>query len=158
MRPRVARRIRARWPWLIALALPACAASPPSRPETAVIRQIREEYFRVYPEGRYNDHIVRSEIVKGMSLYEVLASWGIPDERAVSTLRNRERWSYVILDDNAVDWVRYEFVFAGNEMIEWEASPNVASGRALDAMRESAPAPPLPSWVRNALSPSSSVR
>ena len=43
MRPRAARRVRARWLWLIALALPACASSPPSRTETAAIRQIREE-------------------------------------------------------------------------------------------------------------------
>ena len=153
MRPRVVRRVRARWLWLIALALPACASSPPSRTETAAIRQIREEYLRFYPEGRYNDHIVRSEIVKGMSLYEVLASWGIPDERSLSTLRNRERWGYVLLDDNAVDWVRYEFVFVGNELVEWEYSRNVASGDPVDALHPDVP-PPLPAWARGVDQPS----
>lgn len=147
MRPRVSRRVCARWLCLLALVLPACASSPPSRTETAAIRQIREEYLRVYPQGRFNDHIVRSEIVKGMSLYEVLASWGIPDERTVSTIRNRERWAYIILDDNATDWVRYEFVFAGNEMVEWETSRNVASGITIDALRPGETLPPLPSWA-----------
>ena len=148
MHPRNHSRVSARLALVaVAAALSACAVAPPSRTETASIRQIREDYLHAYPEGRFNDHIQRGEVVKGMSLFEVLASWGIPDGRAVKPDENRERWIYVLVDDKNLDWVRYDFVFRSNELTEWEKTTNVASGAALN-MPDKATGPlPLPAWA-----------
>jgi len=150
MRSRIARFVRARW-WLLCIlaGVTACATTPPRRSETIAIRQIREDYLRVYPEGPHNAEINRGEIVKGMSLYEVLASWGIPDLRAVSAERDREEWTYVVLDDNAVDWVSYDCVFHGNELVEWYQRRNVGTGAPVVAKpTEMIPIPSaLPSWA-----------
>ena len=151
MRSRIARFVRARW-WLVCIlaGVTACATAPPRRTETTAIRQIREEYLRTYPEGPHNAEINRGEIVKGMSLYEVLASWGIPDLRRVSSERDREEWTYVLLDDNAVDWVSYDCVFHGNQLVEWFMNRN-AGGTGAPVVSKptdnlAQPLPP-PSWA-----------
>jgi hypothetical protein len=158
MHPRNRARVPARWALLLAAAsLSACAVSPPSRTETPSIRQIREEYFRAFPDGRYNDHIVRGEVVKGMSLFEVMASWGIPDARAVKADSNDERWVYVLVDDRSLDWVRYDFVFHANELMEWERTLNVASGATLEVPANPS-IPALPSWPSASQGSGKSIR
>jgi len=148
MQPRIRHRHLARALLLATLGLlPACAATPPSRTETTAIREIREEYFRSFPNGRFNDQIVRGRVVKGMSLFEVLASWGIPDARAVKVEDNRERWVYVLVEDNDLDWVRYDFIFRANELVEWEMTRNVASGPALEVPEHPVSTMQLPAWA-----------
>lgn len=148
MHRRIRRRILARCALLLAAAcLSSCATAPPSRPETPAIRELRADYLRTFPEGRYNDHIQRGEVVKGMSLFEVLAAWGIPDARVVATDDNRERWVYVVVDDASLDWVRYDYLFNGNVLLDWEITRNVTSGLPLETIDHRSNAMTLPSWA-----------
>jgi hypothetical protein len=134
--------------WLVAAAsLIGCASSPPSRPETAAIRELRADYFRTFPEGPNNDHIQRGEVVRGMSLFEVLASWGIPDARVVATEGNHERWIYVLLDDLSLDWICFEYEFQGNALVDWTTTRNVSNGLSLDTPNHREDALSLPSWA-----------
>jgi hypothetical protein len=152
MHPRTGICVLARLAAVVAAAsLAACAVAPPTRTETTSIRQIREEFFRSYPDGRYNQNINRGEVLKGMSLFEVLASWGIPDGRVIKSESNHERWIYVLVDDRSLDWVRYDFVFQSNQLTEWEKTPHVANGASL-TLREMSPGGEmsLPTWARTA--------
>ena len=129
------------------VALTSCATAPPTRPATPAIHELRDDYFRTFPEGPNNDHIRRGEVVKGMTLFEVLASWGIPDARAVSAEGNKERWIYVLFDDLSMDWVGYEYEFMANALIEWTTTRNVSNGFGLDTPDLRPDALSLPSWV-----------
>ncbi len=123
-----------------------CASAPPARTETRAIAEIRDDYMKEFPEGPHNDHIRRGEVVKGMTLYEVLASWGIPDRRLVSD-SGRERWVYVLLDDLSMDWVCYEYDFRNNALVEWTTARSNANGFKLDAPDHRISAMTLPSWA-----------
>ena len=148
MHPRISRRHFAYMVWILASAcVSGCATAPPTRTETAAIRDLREDYFRTFPEGPHNDHIRRSEVVKGMSLFEVLASWGIPDARVVSTEGNSERWVYVLLDDLSMDWICYEYEFEGNSLLDWTTSRNVVNGLTLDTPDLRRDTLSLPAWA-----------
>lgn len=133
--------------WIAAACLAGCAGTPPSRTETAAIRDLRNDYFRTFPEGPNNDHIRRGEVVKGMNLFEVLASWGIPDARVVSNEGSKERWLYVLLDDLSLDWICYEYEFAGNALIDWSTTRNVANGLSLGTPDLRPDALSLPAWA-----------
>jgi hypothetical protein len=111
---------------LAACLLASCAVSPPRRDETPAIREFRDQYLRSHPVGTFNDMIVRGEIAVGMGYEDVIAAWGLPDAREVSK-SGEERWSYVLVDDNGVDWMSYDFVFSEKKVVEWERSRNVAS-------------------------------
>lgn len=152
MHPRNGIRVLARLAVIAAAAsLAACAVAPPTRTETASIRQIREEYFRSYPDSRYQQNINRGEIVKGMSLFEVLAAWGVPDARVLGADQSRETWVYVLVDDRSLDWVRYDFDFRSNQLTEWQKTPHVTTGHALTLRDTSTPvATSLPAWARTA--------
>ena len=126
--------------------LAACATAPPQRVETDAIHDLRADYFRTYPEGPNNDHIRRGEVVRGMSLYEVLASWGIPDARVVAP-EGKERWIYVIQDDLSLDWIAYEYEFHGNAMVDWTTTRNVAKGLPLDSPDLRHDPLTLPAWA-----------
>ncbi|HEX6790977.1 MAG TPA: hypothetical protein VF247_06680 [Candidatus Krumholzibacteria bacterium] len=134
--------------WIVASAgLAACAAAPPQRTETAAIHDLRADYFRTYPEGPNNDHIRRGEVVRGMSLYEVLASWGIPDARVVAPEQNKESWIYVVQDDLSLDWIAYEYEFRSNALVEWTTTRNVANGLPLDSPDLRRDPLTLPAWA-----------
>ena len=123
-----------------------CATMPPSRTETPAISQLREDYFREFPNGPNNDHVRRGEIVKGMTLYEVLASWGIPDRR-LATDTGHERWVYVLLDDLSMDWVVYEYDFRNNALADWTTTRSNQNGFSLDTPDMPASALSLPAWA-----------
>jgi hypothetical protein len=108
---------------------------------------LREDYLRTFPDGPHNDRIRRGEVVRGMSLYEVLASWGIPDARLVSEKGNQERWVYVLLDDLSMDWVCYEYEFSNNALLDWTTTRSVSNGLSLDSPDHHLSAVSLPSWA-----------
>lgn len=127
--------------------LSACATAPPTRTATPAIYELRDDYFRSFPEGPNNEHIRRGEIVRGMSLFEVLASWGIPDARVVPAEGNQERWIYVLLDDLSHDWICYDYEFQGNSLIDWTTTRNVSNGLSLDTPDLRRDALSLPAWA-----------
>jgi hypothetical protein len=131
--------------WIAALAI-GCSTALPSRQETPEIASLRADYMKEFPDGPNNDHIRRGEVVKGMSLYEVLASWGIPDRRLVAD-NGHERWVYVLIDDLSMDWVCYEYDFRNNALSDWTTARSNTNGFALDAPGHHVSAMALPSWA-----------
>jgi hypothetical protein len=130
MRPRSCYRYRTTLAAIVASVVASCATGPPRRGETPAILEMRADYLSAHPAGRYNAEISRGEVVVGMGFYDVLAAWGMPDARAVAD-SSQERWTYVLKDDNDVDWVRYDFLFAERAVVEWETSRNSGSGFAV---------------------------
>lgn len=130
MRPRSRYRYRTTLAALVASVVVSCATGPPRRGDTPAILEIRADYLRAHPTGRYNAEITRGEVVVGMGFNDVLAAWGMPDARTVPD-SSQERWTYVLRDDNEVDWVRYDFLFAERAVVEWETSRNAGSGFAV---------------------------
>ena len=59
--------------------------------ETEYIRMLRQEFFKTHPDGKYNEHIKKGEVVRGMDFLEVLASWGNPDAREKPTQNLEQR-------------------------------------------------------------------
>ena len=123
-----------------------CASAPPARTETPAIAELRADYMKEFPDGPNNGHIRRGEVVKGMTLYEVLASWGVPDRRLVSD-KGHERWVYVLLDDLSMDWVCYEYDFHSNALVDWTTARSNANGFLLDSPDHKVSAMALPTWA-----------
>jgi hypothetical protein len=140
---------------LVAL-LASCASQPPRRDETAAILEIRDDYLRTNPNGRFNGEIERGEVAVGMGYYDVLAAWGMPDSRVADAEHDEEWWTYVIASDNEIDWIRYDFLFAKKVVAEWEMTRNVGSGstpfgddaRGISTRVPPTPAPSLGEGVR----------
>lgn len=131
--------------WLVvgvAAALSSCAYTPRVPEESAAVLTIRNDYLRNHPQGQYNEHIQRGEVVKGMSLVEVLASWGDPDTRLRVPDRSVEYWRYVARDDASKDWVLYTFTFEKRKLVEWEMSRHVSQMKAMEEARLDGPKPP----------------
>jgi len=99
--------------------------------ETDYVRMLREEYFKTHPDGLYNEHIARGEVVRGMDFLEVLASWGNPGAREKPT-DNVEYWMYLDEDEDSKDSVQYKFIFKKNRLDDWELTRHVAAGGLLD--------------------------
>jgi hypothetical protein len=130
----------------LAVGSAGCASAPPPRTETPAIAELRADYLKEFPDGPNNDHVRRGEIVKGMSLYEVLASWGVPDRR-LATDNGHERWVYVLLDDLSMDWVAYEYDFRNNALVDWSTTRSNSNGFSLDTEGAHASAMSLPTWA-----------
>jgi hypothetical protein len=146
MRPRIRYYCRNTLAALAASVVVSCATGPPRRNDTPAILEMRAGYLEAHPAGRFNAEIARGEIVVGMGFYDVLAAWGLPDARAAAD-SSQECWTYVLRDDNEVDWIRYDFLFAQRVVVEWETSRNTGSGFLTigdDARGVSLRVPPAP--------------
>ncbi len=91
---------------------------------------LRADYLASHPDGPYNEYIRRGEVVPGMDLIEVLASWGYPLRRA---RRNdlSEQWVYRDRDEDSKDWIEYTFVFRQGRLESWRIRRHTAAGGAL---------------------------
>lgn len=116
-------------PLLLVVAAISCSQAPrmSQTQETDYVRMLRQEFFETHPDGMYNEHIKRGEVVKGMDFLEVLASWGNPDARK-KPMANVEHWTYVEIDEDSKDAVEYRFIFRQNVLAEWELSRQYAKG------------------------------
>ena len=120
-------------PLILVVAILACSQTPrmSQENETDYIRMLREEFFKTHPDGPYNEHIAKGEVVVGMDFLEVLASWGNPGSRE-KPAENVEFWMYLDEDEDSKDWVRYKFIFRKNRLDDWELTRHVAAGGILD--------------------------
>jgi hypothetical protein len=131
MRPRHGYSSRALALAIATVLCASCATSPPRRDTTPEIQAIRDDYLRTNPNVVHKGAIVRGEVVVGMGYQDVLAAWGRPTARVVEEgSDDAERWTYVLVSDNGVDWVRYDFFFAKWSVVQWETTRSVASGFA----------------------------
>jgi len=104
--------------------------------ETEYVLMLREEFFKTHPDGVYNEHISRGEVVKGMDFLEVLASWGNPGRREKPT-PNVEYWMYKEVDEDSKDWVEYKLVFRKNVLEDWELTREMAGAGEMTTQGES---------------------
>jgi hypothetical protein len=89
------------------------------------VADLRSEYLRNNPEGEFNKHIVQSEVTKGMNVFEVLASWGLPHLRRGSQQSAAESWVYYTIDEHTDKVISYELVFIKDSLTRWIVDGNV---------------------------------
>jgi hypothetical protein len=100
-------------------AIASCSRLPQSTRSGEQMTSIREEYLRNHPDGRFNTLIMEGRVVKGMGIIEVLASWGIPNDRRSNGAGRTEYWAYYAKDEHTQRFVSYELVFESNELTRW---------------------------------------
>jgi hypothetical protein len=79
----------------------------------------REDYVKLHPDGTYNNCIINGEIVKGMGVYDVVASWGLPNVYAVSQVEPKEQWIYYIRDKDTWMVFAYTLTFENDTLQVW---------------------------------------
>ncbi len=96
-----------------------CAHTPHALNDGLAVRQMREEFLREHPAGQFNQYITRGEVVRGMGVLEVTASWGIPETRRQSKDQKLEYWTYFSADEISGDWSRYTLTFDDKVLADW---------------------------------------
>jgi len=121
------------WLPVLLLALSSCAPNPRivAGSESDYLLQLRAEYLKSNPNGEYNEFIKRGEVVKGMDVVEVLASWGHPKIRTKFT-DSTEEWTYREVDEQSKDWIDYTFTFRQGVLEEWELARHFAGGGSMN--------------------------
>jgi hypothetical protein len=105
---------------LLLAVLVSCSHHPKTLAGSESILQGRQDYVSAHPDGIYNDHIVNGEVVKGMNLMEVLASWGLPNSRHHSESGAQEFWFFVSQEKESGMIRRYELVFEDQLLSDWK--------------------------------------
>ena len=113
---------------LLAAVLVSCSHHPRTLDGSDSILEGRQDYVSAHPEGLYNHHILNGEVVKGMSLMEVLASWGLPNSRRHSETGSQEYWFFVSQDKDAGMIRRYELVFQDQLLHNWNVILSNSAG------------------------------
>jgi hypothetical protein len=113
--------------------LTSCSPNPRiiSGTESDYLLQLRAEYLAANPDGAYNEYIKRGEVVKGMDILEVLASWGHPEVRKKENALT-EHWIYREVDEDSKDWVLFTFTFRRTVLAEWDLMRHFAAGGRVD--------------------------
>lgn len=112
----------------------SCAHVPRMTNQDPERNSIRDEYLRDNPNGAFNQHIVRGEVVKGMSIIDVLAAWGMPEKRMWDGPTNKESWVYASRDEYSHDYLVYELIFENRKLSHWSINRGtVASGGVIPA-------------------------
>lgn len=97
----------------------SCSQLPASNRSDEHTTGIRTEYLQNHPDGKYNNYIADGRVVKGMSVVEVLASWGLPNARRAAAKENSEFWTYYAKDEQTQQVVSYELVFLSRVLSKW---------------------------------------
>ncbi len=100
--------------------LAACGASTlrRSQGELSDLASVRSEYLSRNPDNPYNENVVRGEIVRGMDMKAVTASWGLPEKKVQDGV-DFERWLYVDVDNISNESVGYALQFEKGVLKVW---------------------------------------
>ena len=113
-----------RWSVLLLLVVPTgCAstlqlqlvAEPPP-----YLNELRAEYLSANPSSPYRANVSRGEVVPGMDMFGVLASWGHPERRSRAN-PTVEEWVYMDLDQGSGDIVEYNLSFYAGILDSWDS-------------------------------------
>jgi hypothetical protein len=98
----------------------ACGASTLRRSQTDFtdLVGLRSEYVSRHPDSPYRENVSRGEIVRGMDVFGVIASWGLPESR-VQDGADFERWLYVDAEDVSNEPVGYALQFEKGVLKTW---------------------------------------
>jgi hypothetical protein len=113
---------------LLAVVLVSCSHHPKTFAGGESILKGRQDYVSAHPDGVYNDHILNGEVVKGMNLMEVLASWGLPNSRRHSESGSLEYWFFISQDKEMGMVRRYELVFQDQLLHDWDVVMSSTAG------------------------------
>ncbi len=117
---------------LTAIALLAsCAHSPRSFKDTEAIQQMRLDFIASHPNGGYNNHVLKGEVVKGMNFMSVLASWGLPNVRKVQPASIYEYWTYYTEDKASGQMTIYDLIFKDQVLSGWKIDKTISSNGGL---------------------------
>lgn len=105
----------------------SCTHVPRAIKHSDATESIRSQYLRDNPDGRFNNHIMKAELVREMKAVEVLASWGTPDQRR-STDHDSETWIYTARDDFSRDYISYSLMFHERVLTRWVVGRSTAAG------------------------------
>ena len=115
------------------LPLVALGCSGVSNVERASLTSLeaREAYVAAHPDNVFSDCIRNGEITKGMSAYEVVASWGLPNVYAVSKSKPGERWIYYLRDKDSLSLLIYTLSFSDDTLRVWDIDQRRVRGESL---------------------------
>lgn len=105
---------------LLFLSITGCAGiSTVERAELTNLES-REHFISTNPNSIYCDNIRNGEIVRGMNIYEVIASWGLPNVYLVAQKKPRESWIYYVQDQDTRAILIYTLAFDDDLLEGWE--------------------------------------
>ncbi len=82
--------------------------------------EAREQYIIDHPDCAHSDQIRNGEIVRGMDIYEVIASWGLPNVYLVSEKTPKEYWIYYVQEESSKAVLIYTLTFGGERLEDWD--------------------------------------
>lgn len=103
----------------VALAVVSCAHSPRLSRQSEDVTTLRAEYLNNYPDDEFKQQIINGEVRKGMNIFQVLASWGLPNVRRGVTRGTSESWIYYAVDEHTQKLMSYELVFQKRSLSYW---------------------------------------
>ena len=109
----------------------SCSHAPRLATVPATRDDLRVEYLRNNPDGKHNRHIRKGEVTRGMSVIEVLASWGLPNTRRAGGAERHEYWTYYSHDKHTDTYTSYALVFETRVLLRWVIESNINSYDAL---------------------------
>ena len=82
--------------------------------------EAREQYIAANPDCQYSDQIRNGEIIRGMDIYEVIASWGLPNVYLVSKEEPNEYWIYYVQAEESKLVLIYTLTFRDIFLEGWD--------------------------------------
>ncbi len=82
--------------------------------------EAREQYIIDHPDCTCRDQIRNGEIIRGMDIYEVIASWGLPNVYLVSKEVPKEYWIYYVQEGASKAVLIYTLTFAEDYLEGWD--------------------------------------
>jgi hypothetical protein len=111
-------------PHIIAALLVVCTigCSGISTVEQANLTKLesREHFIAMNPNSLFCEYIRNGEIVRGMNIYEVIASWGLPNVYLVSRRDPSENWIYYVEDPDSRSILIYTLTFREDLLDTWD--------------------------------------
>lgn len=80
----------------------------------------REHFIELNPNSSFCEHIRNGEITRGMNIYEVIASWGLPNVYLVSPKEPSENWIYYVEDPDSRSILIYTLTFMDDSLETWD--------------------------------------
>lgn len=112
---------------LAGILVASCSHAPRLATVPAGRQDLRAEFLRNNPDGKFNRHIKNGEIVRGMGVVEVLASWGLPNMRRLGGADLAEYWTYYSRDPHTSTFTVYDLVFQQRVLFRWVVESDIHS-------------------------------
>ncbi len=109
-----------------------CSCSSQIEREEFTSRDSREVYVEGHPGSVYQENILNGEIVRGMSVNEVVASWGMPNVYLASRDGGEERLVYYVQQKGMNSVLVYMLDFDENDILKnWDIDQKRLSSYSL---------------------------